>query len=271
MYIDLPILSGAKRSCPTYGSFQTALKSCEAMMGRALTGVKALVFDTWGTVVDWRSSILDELSELCERKSLDLDKEQFLSDWSAAYKPGKEKVNNGQWAWTQVSEIYWRALRGLLPKYAALRELTESELEHLNRAWTRTRPWPDSVQGLTRLKRQYVISTLSNGDFAWLVRIAKFAGLPFDCIITAENARRYKPEPAAYLTAVQLLGCSTNQVMMVAAHNYDLRAARELGMQTAFIPRPSEFGPDQTSDLCAEESWDVVARDLEDLAARLGA
>jgi 2-haloacid dehalogenase len=240
-------------------------------MKRALTNIRALVFDTWGTVVDWRSSILDELGELCERKSLDLDREQFLNDWSAAYKPGKEKVNSGQWPWTSVSEIYWRALRGLLPKYPALRELTESELEHLNRSWTRTRPWPDSVQGLTRLKRQYVISTLSNGDFAWLVNIAKFAGLPFDCIITAENARRYKPEPEAYLTAAQLLGCSTGQMMMVAAHNYDLRAARDLGMPTAFLPRPSEFGPNQTSDLCAEESWDIVARDLEDLAAQMGA
>jgi 2-haloacid dehalogenase len=157
------------------------------------------------------------------------------------------------------------------PKYPALRELTKSELEHLNRSWTRTRPWPDSVQGLTRLKRQYVISTLSNGDFVWLVNIAKFAGLPFDCIITAENARRYKPEPEAYLTAAQLLGCSTGQMMMVAAHNYDLRAARDLGMPTAFLPRPSEFGPNQTSDLCAEESWDTVARDLEDLAAQMGA
>jgi 2-haloacid dehalogenase len=252
-------------------SFRTVFKVGGDVMGRVPAGVRALVFDTWGTVVDWRSSILDELGELCDRKSLDLDRERFLNDWSAAYKPGKEKVNNGQWPWTQVSEIYWCALRGLLPKYTALRELTDSELEHLNRAWTRTRPWRDSVQGLTRLKRKYVISTLSNGDFAWLVGIAKFAGLPFDCIITAENARRYKPEPAAYLTAVQLLGCSTNQVMMVAAHNYDLRAARELGMQTAFIPRPSEFGPDQTSDLCAEESWDIVARDLEDLAAQMGA
>jgi 2-haloacid dehalogenase len=240
-------------------------------MGRAPTSVRALVFDTWGTVVDWRSSILDELNELCERKSLDLDRERFIADWSAAYQPGKAKVNCGQWPWTQVSEIYWRALHGLLPEYAALRELTESELDHLNRAWTRTRPWPDSVQGLARLKRQYVISTLSNGDFAWLVDIAKFADLPFDCIITAENARRYKPEPAVYLTAVQLLGCSPSQVMMVAAHNYDLRVASELGMQTAFIPRPSEFGPDQTSDLCAEGSWDLIARDLEDLAAQMGA
>jgi 2-haloacid dehalogenase len=246
------------------------LKS-EAMMKRGLTSIRALVFDTWGTVVDWRSSILDELGELCERKSLDLGREQFLNDWSAAYKHGKEKVRSGRWPWTPVSEIYRRALRGLFSKYPALWELTESEFEHLNRAWTRTRPWRDSVQGLTRLKRQYIISTLSNGDFMWLVDIAKFAGLPFDCIITAENARRYKPEPEAYLTAAQLLGCSTGQMMMVAAHNYDLSAARDLGMPTAFVPRPSEFGPNQTSDLCAEESWDIVARDLEHLAAQIAA
>jgi len=234
-----------------------------------LDGLEALLFDTWGTVVDWRSSVLDELGALSARRSLNLDCEKFLTEWRAAYKPGIEKVIGGEWPWTPVSEIYRRALRSLAPRYG-MESLTEAELEHLNRAWTRTRPWPDSVKGLTRLKRRYVLSPLSNGDFRWLTDIARFAGLPFDCIITAENARHYKPDPEAYLTALELLGCPADRVMLVAAHNYDLRAARTLGLATAFVARPLEFGPRQTTDLRAEEHWDIIAGDLEDLATQLG-
>jgi 2-haloacid dehalogenase len=176
-------------------------------------------------------------------------------------------VNSGQSPWTRVSAIYRAALEGLLAENHVT-GMTPAEIDHLTRAWTRTRPWPDSKNGLARLKKKYVLSTLSNGDFAWLVDIAKFADLPFDCIITAENARRYKPDPAVYLTAIELLGVQSNEVMMVAAHNYDLRAARKLGMRTAFIPRPFEFGPTQTSDLVAEDDWDIIAHDMLDLAAQ---
>jgi 2-haloacid dehalogenase len=154
-----------------------------------LQEVKALVFDTWGTLVDWRTSILDELQVLSKREGLKVDWEKFLTDWSAAYKPGKEKVNSGEWPWTRVSTIYRRALDQLLPVYG-LAGLSEAERDRLNRAWTRTRAWPDSVKGFKRLKQRYVLSPLSNGDFAWLIDIAKFSGLPFDCIITSENARR---------------------------------------------------------------------------------
>jgi len=234
------------------------------------TNVKALVFDTWGTVVDWRSSVLDELRELKKSKNAAFEPEEFLREWNAAYNPGKEKVNSGEWPWTQVSTMYWRALNDLLAKYG-LSGMTPDEVDRLNRAWTRTRPWPDSQSGLSRLKQKYVLSTLSNGDFAWLVDIAKFGGLPFDCIITAENARRYKPDPSVYLTAIELLGRAPHEVMMVAAHNYDLRAARKLGLRTAFIPRPLEYGPQQTSDLVAENDWDVIAHDMGDLAAQMGA
>jgi len=230
--------------------------------------VKALVFDTWGTVVDWRTSILDELHLLKAAKNATFDSEQFLRDWNAAYNPGKTKVNAGEWPWTTVSVIYRRALEDLLLKYG-VRGMTAAETDHLNRAWTRTRPWPDSQRGLAQLKEHYILSTLSNGDFAWLVDIAKFAGLPFDCVITAENARRYKPDPAVYRTAIELLGLRPHEVMMVAAHNYDLRGARKLGMRTAFIPRPNEFGSQQTSDLSAEDDWDVIAHDMLDLAAKI--
>jgi len=153
----------------------------------------------------------------------------------------------------------------------AITGLGEVDLEHLNRVWWRLRPWPDTVAGLTRLRRRYVISPLSNASFAGMVHLARFAGLPWDCVLTAENARRDKPAPEVYLTAIELLGLAPSEVMMVAAHNYDLAAARSHGMRTAFIPRPAEYGPGQTSDLAPESNWDVVARDMEDLADSLGA
>jgi 2-haloacid dehalogenase len=232
--------------------------------------VRALVFDVWGTVVDWRTSVLDELRALGQRRRLAIDWESFLTEWQGAYNPGKEKVNRGELPWTTVETIYRQVLDRLLVKYK-ITGLTDAEVEHLNRVWTRMRPWPDSVAGFTLLKRRYVLSTLSNGSFAWLIEIARFAGLPFDCIISAENARYYKPRSEVYLTALSLLARNPEEVMLVAAHNYDLRAARALGIRTGFIPRPTEFGPGQTKDLKAEEEWDVVAADMIDLARKLGA
>jgi 2-haloacid dehalogenase len=232
--------------------------------------VAALTFDTFGTVVDWRGTILAELRTVGAAKRLRVDWERFLADWKAAYRPGMDKVNSGEWPWTTVDEIYRRRLAELLPAYGIV-GVSEAELTHLAHAWWRLHPWPDAVPGLTRLKRRYVIAPLSNASFAGMVHLAKHAGLPWDCIITAENARCYKPRPEVYLTAARLLQVAPGHVMMVAAHNYDLRAARALGMRTAFIPRPTESGPGQTTDLGPEEDWDVVARDLADLARLLGA
>jgi len=189
--------------------------------------IKALVFDVWGTVVDWRSSVLDELFALGRQRGLTIDWEALLAEWQGTYNPGKEKVNNGELPWTTVEAIYRQALDRLLVRYK-ITGLADSEIEHLNRVWTRMRPWPDSVAGFTLLKRRYVLSTLSNGSFAWLIAIARFAGLPFDCIISAENARCYKPRSEVYLTALSLLARKPEEVMLVAAHNYDLRAARAL-------------------------------------------
>jgi 2-haloacid dehalogenase len=180
-----------------------------------------------------------------------------------------DKVNRGEWPWTTIDVIYRRRLDEALRAHA-IGGLGEVDLEHLNRVWWRLRPWPDTVAGLTRLRRRYVISPLSNASFAGMVHLARFAGLPWDCVLTAENARRYKPAPEVYLTAIELLGLAPSEVMMVAAHNYDLAAARSHGMRTAFIPRPAEYGPGQTSDLTPESDWDVVARDMEDLADFLG-
>lgn len=231
--------------------------------------VAALTCDTYGTVVDWRGSVLAELQTLGAAKGLSMDWERFLDEWKGCYRAGMDKVNSGEWPWTTVDVIYRRRLDELLEAHG-IRGLTEAETEHLTRAWWRLRPWPDSVPGLTRLRSRYIISPLSNASFAGMVHLAKSAGLPWDCIITAENARCYKPRPEAYLTAIQLLGLQPGEVMMVAAHNSDLRAARANGMRTAFLPRPTEYGPRQTTDLGPEGDWDVVAGDLEDLARALG-
>jgi 2-haloacid dehalogenase len=235
-----------------------------------MSGVTALTFDTFGTLVDWRGSILDALRAFGAAKGLQVDWERFLAEWKAAYRPGMDKVNSGEWPWTTVETIYRRRLEELLPAYGVT-GVSEAELVHLTRVWWRLRPWPDVVPGLTRLKRKYVIAPLSNASFAGMVHLARYAGLPWDCVITAENARRYKPRPEVYRTAMALLGLTPGEVMMVAAHNYDLRAARALGMPTAFISRPTEYGPGQTADLAPEEDWDVVAADVEDLARALGA
>jgi len=230
--------------------------------------VHALLFDTYGTLVDWRSSILDELAAFGRARGLAPDWEAFLADWKACYRPGMDAVNRGEAPWTTLEEIYRRRLVDLLAARAIA--ASAAEVDDLTRVWWRLRPWPDTVSGLARLKRRFVISPLSNASFAGMVRLARFAGLPWDCVITAENARCYKPRPEVYRTAVALLGLSANEVMLVAAHNYDLAAAQALGLRTAFVPRPLEYGPGQTSDLRPEGKWDVVVDSVEELAAALG-
>ncbi len=219
-------------------------------------------------MVDWRTSILAELESLAERKSLTFDCVRFLDDWKAAYRPGMEKVNRGEIPWTTIDAIYRARLIEVIAAYG-LSVLERDAIDTLARVWWRLRPWPDSVAGIRRLKRRYIVTPLSNASFIGMVELARFAGLPWDCVITAENARCYKPRPEVYRTAIALLGLEPREVMMVAAHNYDLAAARAEGMATAFVPRRREYGPGQTTDLEAESSWDIVAEDLEDLAARL--
>jgi len=199
---------------------------------------------------------------------LTLDCVRFLDDWKAAYRPTMDRVNRGEIPWTTVDEIYRKRLEELLVAYG-ITHLTPDEISALSRVWWRLRPWPDAVAGILRLKRRHIVTPLSNASFIGMVELARFAGLPWDCVITAENARCYKPRPEVYRTAMALLGLEPVEVMMVAAHNYDLAAARAQGMATAFVPRPLEYGPGQRTDLAAESDWDVVADGLENLAARL--
>ena len=230
--------------------------------------VKALTFDVFGTVVDWRSSLIDEGRALGRDKGIEADWEKFADAWRGKYQPALSRVRNGEIPWTNLDSLHRESLDALLEEFD-ITVLDENEKDTLNRAWHRLRPWPDSVAGLARLKKNYVLATLSNGNVALLVNMARNAGLPWDAILGAEVARHYKPQPQCYLTTAALLGLAPQQCMMVAAHNGDLVAASALGFRTAFVPRPTEYGPHQNSDLEADHEFDVVAASFMDLADKL--
>ena len=234
-----------------------------------LSQIQALLFDVFGTVVDWRSSIIREGQALGMEKKIDIDWATFADEWRAGYQPAMAQVRTGQLPWMRIDELHRVILKRLLDEFD-ITDLNETEIEHLNRAWHRLDPWPDAVAGLTRLKQRYTIATLSNGNISLLVNMAKHGGLPWDCVLSAELAHHYKPDPEAYLTAVDLLGLAPQQVMMVAAHNGDLKAARALGLHTAFVARPTEYGPHQSTDLEADPTVDIAATDFNDLATQLG-
>jgi len=238
-----------------------------AMTRSGVSDIQALVFDTYGTVVDWRAGVLEALVALGGSRGLNVDWEAFLSDWQT--RPIMDRVNRGELPWMTMEAVHRQALAAPLAQYG-LSRITDREIDALVQARWRLRAWPDAVPGLTRLKQRYVISPLSNASFIGMVKLAKWAGLPWDCVITAENARCYKPHPEVYRTAVSLLGLQPAQVMMVAAHNYDLRAAQAEGLRTVFVPRLTEYGPGQTTDLTPEGDWDVIAKDFLDLATMLG-
>jgi len=230
--------------------------------------VKALAFDVFGTVVDWRSSIIREGRLLGRRKKLQVDWAAFADAWRAGYKPAMARVRSGELPWTRIDDLHRMILDGLLAKFG-IRGLAEEEIDHLNRAWHRLKPWPDARAGLAKLKRRHVIATLSNGNVALLTNLAKHAGLPWDCILSAEVVRHYKPDPETYLGAADLLGVAPGELMMVAAHKDDLRAARACGLKTAFVARPKEQGPGRSLDVSPDPAFDIHAHDFNDLARQL--
>jgi len=236
--------------------------------------IKALVFDVFGTVVDWRGSIIREGEALSAAKRLQVDWPAFADAWRAGYQPAMQRARSGEIAWTNVDGLHRGILDGLIPRFG-LGSLDEVEREHLNRAWHRLDAWPDAVAGLVRLKSRYVISTLSNGNIALLVNMAKRAGLPWDCVLSAEIMQHYKPDPEVYQGAARLLGFSFDEVLMVAAHPSDLRGAARAGLRTALVSRPLEHGPNPTGapppDALPDDRFDVVARDFVNLAQQFGA
>jgi 2-haloacid dehalogenase len=232
--------------------------------------VKILTFDVFGTVVDWRSSVIAEGEQLGKAKNLNVDWTAFADAWRSIYRPYMDRVNAGELPWTKLDDLHRQMLEETLSKFG-VNNLTENEKRNFNCVWHRLKGWPDSAPGLQRLKSRYVITTLSNGNISLLTNMAKFAGLPWDCILSAENVRRYKPDAEVYLLVPRLFDLSPEQVMMVAAHEHDLQSAQKHGLRTAFIHRPHERGPAKAAEVPPPDRYDYVAKDMLDLADQLGA
>jgi 2-haloacid dehalogenase len=232
--------------------------------------VKALVFDVFGTVVDWRGSIIAEGESYWRAKGLDIDWAAFADSWRAGYGPAMNKVRSGDLPWTNLDALHRMQLDALLPKFG-VHGLSDADTRHLNKIWHRLKPWPDSAPGLMRLKSRYVISPLSNGNLALLTNMAKFGGLPWDCILGAETFQHYKPDPEVYLGAAKILDLEPAEVMMCAAHAGDLQSAAKLGLRTAYIYRPHERGPARTVERADGSNFDIAVDSFEELATALGA
>lgn len=230
--------------------------------------VRVLVFDVFGSVVDWRGSIIRDLTAWGRVEGVHADWPALADAWRGLYQPQMEEVRVGRRKWTLLDVLHRESLDRLLPTFG-LDHLTESQRQHVNLVWHRLDAWPDSIAGLSRLKAHFTIGPLSNGNIALLNNMAKHAGLPWDINFSTEWFKGFKPQPHTYLGVAQAMNLPADQVMLCAAHNNDLRAARAAGLKTAFWPRPTEHGPNQTSDLQAEERWDVIARDIRDLAQQL--
>lgn len=235
----------------------------------SLSVVRALTFDVYGTVVDWRGSLLVHLRKLGEERGVDIPWDKFVDEWKRCYRPGMDAVNSGAVPWRNVNAIYRERLDGLLAE-SGLDNIDEEIKRRISRFWHLCDPWPDVAAELERLKRKYVLATLSNADVAAMIAMARRGAITWDCVLCAEIFRTYKPAPEVYLGAADLLGLAPEEIMMVAAHNYDLKAARSHGMRTAFVARPREYGPSQTTDLVAEEAWDLIVSDFKELAGALG-
>jgi 2-haloacid dehalogenase len=235
-----------------------------------LSQVKALVFDVFGTVVDWRTSLIADFTAWGKKRGINADWTALVDGWRAVYAASMDEVRKHPERGYVILDTLHRQSLEKLVEQLSISGLDDADLHYLSMGWHRLHPWPDSVAGLTRLKMKFIIGTLSNGNVALLTEMAKFAGLPWDVILSAELFEHYKPDPETYLGAARLLCLRPAQVMMVAAHNHDLKAAQKLGLKTAFVARPSEYGPLQKYDFEAKGDWDVAAKDFGELAARMG-
>jgi 2-haloacid dehalogenase len=226
--------------------------------------IRVLAFDVFGTVVDWRGSIIREVTE----RFPDVDAAAFADAWRAGYQPAMAKVRNGELGWTRIDDLHRMILDGLIPRFG-LDRLDEEERRHLNRVWHRLDPWPDSVGGLTRMREHFILTPLSNGNIGLLTQMAKRAGLPWDCVLSAEVFRHYKPDPETYLGVCDVFDIPPSRMLMVAAHVDDLEAAQAAGCRTAFVSRPTEYGPTREPKQPAPGQFDFHAGDMNDLAAQL--
>ena len=228
-----------------------------------------IVFDTFGSVVDWRSSLIADLTADGRQRDVAADWPALVDAWRASYHPSMDRVRKGELPWTKLDALHRASLDRLVADFG-ITGLTETGLVHINLGWHRLNPWPDSVAGLTRLKTKFVIGPLSNGNVSLLTYMAKHAGLPWDMVFGSDLFQHFKPDPETYLGVAAMMDLEPGQVMLAAAHNNDLANARKCGLMTAFWPRPDEYGPNQVRDFTADQDWDVVATDIEDLARQLG-
>src|SRR5262249_15676359 len=251
------------------GSVEAAIAPRGSPVDPKIAGVKAIVFDVFGTVVDWRSSVTADVQELAKRKNLTVDAAKFADAWRAGYGPSMNRVRTGELPWMKLDALHRMTLDKILVDFG-ITSLSEVEKDALNHSWHRLKPWPDAVSGLPRLKKKFIIPPLANGNIALMTDMAKNAGLPWDCVLGAELVRHYKPDREVYQSAADFLSLQPAEVMMVAAHLGDLRAAKGVGLKTAFVTRPLEYGPNGKPDLSPDASVDVSAKDFNDLASQFG-
>ena len=237
--------------------------------------VKALLFDVFGTVVDWRTGIAREVESVAKKNDISLDPFDFADAWRAEYQPAMEEIRKGRRSFTILDILHMENLKKIASKFN-LQHLSDEDFNMLVKAWHRLPGWPDSSEGLNALKNKYILATQSNGNIALIVNMAKFSNLNWDVILGAEVIGYYKPEPEAYLKACSALDLKTEECLMVAAHDDDLKAASLQGMKTAYVHRPFEYGKDKLFDIAevndykGDIKWDIVSRDLNDLAKQLG-
>ena len=231
--------------------------------------VKAVLFDTFGTIVDWRGSLIDDLTAFGNERHVEADWTGLVDRWRGAYRPQMNRVRTGELPWTILDDLHRDALDSLLPEFG-LDSLDDADRDHLTQGWRRLKPWPDAITGLHAISEHRITGPLSNGNTALLLAMKKNAGLPWDVVFGTDMFRHYKPDPEVYLGACALLSLEPAQVMLCAAHNDDLHAARALGLRTAFVARPTEYGPAQTENLAPDSDWDLVAGNLVEFAGKLG-
>lgn len=237
--------------------------------------VKALLFDVFGTVVDWRSGIANEVKKIANKYSITIDALGFADSWRAEYQPAMEEIRKGNRSFTILDILHMENLKKISSRFG-LDKLSSDDFDLLVKAWHRLPGWPDSSEGLNKLKTKFIIATQSNGNIALMVNMAKYSNLNWDVILGAEVVGHYKPEPEAYLKACRALHLNPEECMMVAAHDDDLKAASLQGMKTGYVHRPYEYGKDKLFDISevndykGDRSWDFISKDLNDLAYQLG-
>jgi 2-haloacid dehalogenase len=261
---------GSSAAAISFSELNSAIRAQDIRQGS--TTVKALVFDIFGTIVDWRSSVIAEGVAWGKAKGLNIDWAGFADRWRLGYRPAMDKVRKSEIPWTRLDDLQRMILEDLLKEFN-INNLTEQEIVSWTYVWRRLKPWPDSVEGLTRLKKRYVIAPLSNGNIALMANLAKFGGLPWDAILGSELVKHYKPDNEVYLSAPYFLGLKPEEVMMCAAHAIDLQAARRNGLRTGFIYRPNEFanGSAGVPDTAKPGDFDIVSVSAVDLARQMGA